>query len=278
MSHLRIVACGVFAVTSILTAAPCTNAPLSTYLNGGSFFSCTESAGNLALAFNHDLPPSYIGLNLLAANNSAANPNNINVTLGSPGLFFNSNTFTETGPVLASQAELVHFLISANVGSITSTTFSLSGVSVGNGGGLGLGTGLAIGQEIVCIGGTFTSLPTGLVTTVANGVIPGNPFGCNGVAMVGTAATSIGPLSALTGLGLPNLAGVTNQASIIFTPSNQGSIDVIKIQALVTALGGTASTTGFGDDFGTATPEPASVLLSFVGLAAIAIGRRRIAK
>jgi hypothetical protein len=128
---------------------------------------------------------------------------------------------------------------------------------------------LVIGQELVCVGGTFTSLPVGLITTVANGILPGGIHGCNGVALVGTAAVSSGPLSALTGLlGLPNLTGLTDQAQIQFLPADQTVVDVIKIQALVSVLGGTASTTGFGDNFATNA-------LSLCGAGLIAIARLR---
>jgi hypothetical protein len=271
--RLRLAAIGVLAAGA-LCAAPCTNAPLNTYLNGGVPFSCSQ--GSLDFSFNHDILPSYVGLNLLSSSNSAADPSNINVTLGSPGLFFNSNTFSETNLVAGSQAELVHFMVTSNAGPFSGTSFSLTGVQVGTGA-LGAGTGLAIGQELVCVGGTFTSLPIGLVTSVANGILPGGTFGCNGVALVGTAAVSAGPLNALTGLlGLPDLTGLTDQALIQFLPADQNVIDVIKIQALVSALGGTASTTGFGDNFSTnAVPEPSTLLLSLSGAALIAISRWR---
>ncbi len=143
-------------------------------------------------------------------------------------------------------------------------------------GSLGLGSALALGQEIVCIGGNFTSLPTGLVTSVANGVLPGNPFGCNGVAMVGTAAVTSGPLSALTAvLGLPDLTGLTDQAIIAFTPPTSNTIDVIKIQALVSVGGGVASTTGFGDTFDEAgVPEPGSVVLTLLGVGCMFVGKK----
>jgi hypothetical protein len=273
MRFSRLAAIGVLTAGA-LCAAPCTNAPLNTYLNGGAPFTCSQ--GSLDFSFNHDILPSYVGLNLLSSNNSSADPANINVTLGSPGLFFNSNTFSESNGLAGSQAELVHFLVTSNAGAFNGTSFSLAGAQTGTGP-LSLGTGLVIGQEIVCVGGTFTSLPVGLITTVANGVVPGGVNGCNGVTLVGTAAVSSGPLSALTGLlGLPNLAGLTDQAQIQFLPADQTVVDVIKIQALVSVLGGTASTTGFGDNFATnAVPEPSTLMLSLCGAGLIAIARLR---
>src|SRR5262245_39144870 len=208
-------------------AAPCTNAPLTTYLNGGSLFTCTETSGDLTFSFNHDVLPTFAGLSLLPSNNSSALASAITVGVGTPGLSFNGN-FSSSATLLSSQAELVHFLINSSANVFTGTTFFLSGVSVGTGA-LGGGTGLAIGQELVCVGGTFTSLPTGLVTTVANGVLPGGTFGCNGVTLVGTAAVSSGPLNAITGvLTLPDLTGATDTAQILFGSASP-TIDVIKL-------------------------------------------------
>jgi len=255
----------VLFLSSHAYGSSCPNAPLTTYLNGGNFYSCTENGGNLTISFNHDILPSYVGLNLLSSNNSAANPSSINVLALGPGLEFDSSAFSENSLVLSSQAELVHFLLNAGPNAITQTTFSLNNVFT-DVGSLGLGTGLAVGQELLCVGGTFTSLPTGLVTSVANGILGSGAFGCNGTALIGTAAASSGPLNAITSvLGLPNITGLGDTAIIQLSPVNQSVVDVIKIQALVSVLGGTASDTGFGNTYtlsaGTATPEPGSFVL-----------------
>ncbi len=70
-----------------LVGAPCATATLTTYLNGGNPFTCEQSSGNIVIAFNHDLLPSYVGLNLLAGNNSAADPNAITVVPERLGCF-----------------------------------------------------------------------------------------------------------------------------------------------------------------------------------------------
>lgn len=261
----------------LMQGAPCTTAPLTTYLNGGNPFSCTENAGALTVSFNHDLLPSYVGLALLPANNDASNPAAITVTPGSSSLTFTSDTFNETSIFISSQAELVHFLLNSSTTPITSTTFSLIDPEVTTGA-LGLGTGLAIGQELVCVGGTFTSLPIGLVTSVANGVLGTGAYGCNGTALIGTAAVSSGPLNAITStLALPNLTGVTDQAYIQFSPIDAMEVDVIKIQALVTILGGTASTAGFGNAFTQAqVPEPQSGALLGIGTLVFGVLRSRL--
>lgn len=256
-----------------LSAAPCITGPLDGYLNGGAVFNCTDTSGAISFFFNHDILPTYVGLNLLGSNNSSVAPTAITVAPGSGSLSF-QGIFSSSGAVLSSQAELIHFLATSS-SYISGTTFSLSGVSTSTGG-LGIGTGLAIGQELVCVGGTFTSLPVGLVTTVTNGILPNGQFGCNGTALIGTAASSSGPLNALTSvLGLPNLTGVTDSAVLTFS---QGSttVDVIKLQALLTVTGGTASTTGFGNSFTlTPTPEPSTMLYGLAGICALALGKSR---
>lgn len=255
------------AFTSALHASTCTTSTLPTYQNSGNPFSCSESS-NITIGFNQNLLPSYVGLNLLSLHNSSADPATITVTPGTASLNFTSPNFSETGLLLSSQAELVQFMVAAGSGmDLTSTTFSLANAQTSTGG-LGLGTGLAIGQELVCLGGAFTSLPTGLVTSVANGLLGTGNFGCNGAVLVGTAAVSSGPLNAITGtLDLPNLTNVTNTATIQFAPYSPLVIDVIKIQALITVANGTASTNGFGDSFTSAsTPEPGGMTLAFSGV------------
>lgn len=101
-------------------------------------------------------------------------------------------------------------------------------------GSLHVGTGLVIGQELLCAGGTFTYLPVGLVTSVANGLLVSGQFGCNGTALIGAVDDSIGSLTAITGLlGLPDSTGVTAHALIQFSSTDQTTVDVIKIQALL---------------------------------------------
>jgi hypothetical protein len=103
-------------------------------------------------------------------------------------------------------------------------------------------------------------------------VIGGGAFGCNGVTVVGTAADSVGLLGLLNGaLGLPDLTGLTDTATIQLSPIDPHIVDVIKIQALVGLVGGSASDTGFGNTYsisagGTATPEPQSAAFMFMGL------------
>ena len=272
----------LLVASSLMFGAPCATAPLIGYLNGGDPYSCTLNDGDLRVTFNHDLLPSYVGLDILPLNNGSANPSNINVTPGDTSLTFTSDTFVRSTLTLSSQAELVHFLLESTVSPITSTTFRLLDVEVARGG-FGVGTGLAIGQELVCVGGSFTSLPVGLVTSVTNGLLGTGSYGCNGVALIGTAALSAGPLDVITNtLALPNLTGVTDTAYIQLPELNNKVVDVIKIQALVATLGGRAATSGFGNDFtlgeGPApVPEPASAgLLGFGGgVLALAALRKR---
>src|SRR5262249_51229904 len=96
----------------------------------------------------------------------------------------------------------------------------------------------------------------------------GDQFGCNGTALIGTAAVSSGTLSAITSLlTLPNLTGVTDQASIQFSPTDQTIVDVIKLQSLISVgTGSSASDTGFGNSFAVAAvPEPGSAVLLLPG-------------
>jgi hypothetical protein len=273
----------MLVVTSLANAAPvCPSAALTTYINGGSFFACTENGGNLTVEFNHDLLPSYVGLSLLSTNNIAANPAAINVIPGNPGLEFDSAGFSESTSLLSSQAELVHFLLDAGQNDVTETTLHMNNVHTSVGGGLGLGTGLVVGQEILCVGGAFTSLPTGLVTSVTNGLLGTGAFGCNGTAVIGTVSDSSGPLNIVTSvLGLPNLTGLTDTAMIQLSPVNQSEIDVIKLQAIITALGGTASDTGFGNTYALSssgtTPEPGSQWFMLVA-GVLLLGNRLFAK
>jgi hypothetical protein len=259
----------ILFVTSLAQAAPCTTAPLTTYLNSGNYFACTENSGALNVEFNHPellgLPlPSYVGLSLLGSNNLAADPAAISVIPGSPGLAFHSAGFTNTSTLLiSSQAELVHFLLDAGTDSITSSTLTLDGVSL-SAGLLNAGAALAIGQEILCVGGTFTSLPTGIVT----GVLGAGAFGCNGAVVSGTAFDNVGLLSLITGtLGLPDLTGLTDTAILQLGPLNNHQVDVIKLQALVAVgINAKASDTGFGNTYTitsgtTGTPEPGSWML-----------------
>ena len=76
----------ISASAGITQASSCPSATLSTYLDGGSLFSCTENSGNVTISFNHDILPSYVGLNLLGSNNSSADPANINTIPGTPGI------------------------------------------------------------------------------------------------------------------------------------------------------------------------------------------------
>jgi hypothetical protein len=269
----------LFSVASLAYGSSCSNAPLTTYLNGGNLYSCTESGGNLTVTFNDNVVPAYVGLNLLSNNNSAADPSTINVVAGNPGLEFDSAGFSEQSALLSSQAEVVHFFLDGGTNPITATTLSLLNVATSTGG-LGLGTGLAIGQELLCVGGQFTSLPTGLVTSVANGVLGTGQFGCNGTVLVGTAASSSGPLSVITSvLGLPNLSGLSDQATIQLTPTDPTDLDVIKLQALISVTGGSASDTGFGNTYalGSSVPEPSSARLIFGAMIVAGIvGMRRL--
>lgn len=264
--------CGCLSILSLPAVAlpiGCTTAPLTTYLNGGDPFACTE-APNITIGFHQNPLPAYLGLALLSSNNDSALAAAITTVPGSPSLDFQSNTFSENSALLSSQAELVQFDVSAST-PITSTTFQLDNPQV-SAGGLNLGTGVAVGQELVCVGGNFTSLPVGLVTSVTNGSLGTGQFGCNGTVLVGTAATEIGLLSAVTDfVGLPDLTGLTDQATIQLTPYNPEFLDVIKIQALITTTGGSASTSGFGDSFTvTAAPEP-NTLFFLIGISIVSI-------
>lgn len=253
-------------VASLAHAAACLNAPLTTYTNNGPY-TCTEGGGSLTVDFNNTILPSYVGLNLLSSNNNSANPADITAVPGNLGFQFDSSDFSENSILLSSQAELVHFFLDGGSNPITETTLSLNDAETSAG--IGLGTGLIVGQELVCVGGTFTSLPTGLVTSVANGVLGTGEFGCNGTVVVGTAADSSGPLSAITSaLGLPDLTGLTDEADIQLSPYNATKLDIIKLHALVSITGGSASDTSFGNTYtqaGSATPEPGSGVLLFGG-------------
>jgi hypothetical protein len=193
---------------------------------------------------------------------------------------FQSGAFQETTGLLtplSAQAELVQFNVSA-LTKLTSTTFSLDNAQVASGG--ISGAGVAIGQELVCVGGNFTSLPTGLVTSVVNGVLGTGQFGCSGTVLVGTAGTEVGLLSAVTSLvNLPNITGLTDSATIQLAPYNATTIDVIKIQTLLAVAGGSAQTTGFGDTFATATsaPEPGAMWTGIAGLLLISLSKVRLA-
>ncbi len=257
-----------FAVTilcagSIAQGSPCVTQALSVYVGGGAN-TCTEASGSLTVGFNQNVLPSYVGLNVLGGNNGA-NPADISVVPGNPGLDFQSSDFSDNNPLLSAQAELVHFMLSAPTG-VTETTLTLDDPITSDGGGLGLGTGLIIAQELLCVGGAFTSLPVGLVTSVANGVIGGGEFGCNGTTVIGTASASSGVLTGLSGL-LGNLNPLTlNDTAVIqLTPVANEQIDVIKLQAIFAGLGGSASDQGFGNTYtlgsSTATPEPGSSML-----------------
>jgi len=252
-------------MSQLAFGAACATASLSTYLNGGAAFSCAE--GNLTVSFNHDLLPSFVGLTLLSQRNSAASASSITVVPGGPGLDFNSASFVESASLISSQSELVHFLLQDGSDDITATTLSLHNAATSTGT-LGLGTGVAIGQELVCVGGTFTSLPTGLITSVANGLLSTGAYGCNGTAIIGTAAASSGSLSAISSvLSLPNLTGLTDTAFIQLSGANRHELDVIKLQALIAVGGGSASDSGFGNVYAlastttTTAPEPGSFLL-----------------
>jgi MYXO-CTERM domain-containing protein len=268
-------------VLSLFTASfaygsSCTSSSLTTYVNGGAPYNCTEGGGSLTVLFNNNLLPSYVGLNVLSANNSAASEGSINVAPGNLGLEFDSSDFTEQSGLVSSQAELVQFALSS-AQPITDTTLDLADPSTGVG--LGLGTGLIVGQELICVGGNFTSLPTGLVTSVLSGVLGTNQFGCNGTTLIGTAVDSSGPLSTVTGLlGLPSLTGLGDTADIQLSPYNADYLDIIKLQALVTITGGTASDTGFGNTYSlgsTATPEPGSATLLLGAGVLFAVGALR---
>src|SRR3954466_7318616 len=104
--------------------APCVNAPLSSYVNSGNFFSCTEGNGALTIQFNQSILPSYAGLSLLSGNNSSVLPANINVVVGNLGLAFDSNDFVENTGLLSSQAELVSFFLDGGSNPISETLLS----------------------------------------------------------------------------------------------------------------------------------------------------------
>lgn len=60
-------------------------------------------------------------------------------------------------------------LVSSNAVMFSNAQFFLNGFSVGTGTD-GLGTAVAIGQQLVCLGGAVTSLPVGLGTIGGVGV------------------------------------------------------------------------------------------------------------
>jgi hypothetical protein len=263
----------------VANADPCTTAPLTSYLNNVPDV-CTLDGGTVTVTFNHDLLlPAYTGLGVLG---SAPSTGEVTVTPGSSSLTFTSDEFHVSG--ISTQATLVHFLLDSSTTPFTSTTFSLIDADVSG----GLGAAAVIGQELVCVGGTFTSLPVGLVTSVTNGVLGTGTYGCNGTALIGTAAVQAGLLSTISsvlGLALPNLVGVTDSAYIQLTPTNAKQIDVIKIQVLLAAgLFASASTEGFGNTYTRAAsnvepvPEPQSVVLFGAGSLVLGLFRTRLQK
>src|SRR5262249_25672870 len=90
-----------------------------------------------------------------------------------PSLDF-TGTFS-SGAIAGSQTDIVHFAITA-LAPILSVTFSLDSPIATNG---ILGTAAVAGTELICIGGTFTSLPVGVVSNL---VAPGS-FGCGGTVL-----------------------------------------------------------------------------------------------
>ena len=262
MKALTIVFTALSMTTIAMGSSVCPTSPLSTYLGNGTNFACTDTSGQITSTWNNSIVPSYAGLSVLGGTgtNSSVAPANINVVPENLGFDF-QGAFSENG-LLGAQAELVHFTLDSGTKDITSVTLNLDNAQVSDGGGLGLGLGLIVGQEILCIGGHFTSLPVGVVTSLV-----GNQFGCNGAAVMGTAAVSAGVLADVTGiLGLPNLNGLTDSVTLQLSPVNPTEIDVIKLQAVVSALGGSASDVGFGNTYtltsgSSATPEPGSTML-----------------
>lgn len=247
-----------YVPASALRGSPCITQPLPNYLNSGNPFTCTELNGGVDVEFNQNsLVLSYAGLGVLAS----ASASDITVVPGDISLDFDSSTFTVSGPT-AAQGEVVQFSLTSTY-PIDSTTFSLHNPSVSaltsN------SAAVAVGQELVCVGGAFGSLPTGLVTTVTNGTLGTGEFGCNGTVLIGTAADQAGSLSLLSStLSLPDLTGLTDTATIALGSNETTALGVIKIQALAQSSG-SASTSGFGDTFTVMTPEPESMALSGAG-------------
>jgi hypothetical protein len=261
MKALTTVITTLFVSTIAQAASICPTATLNTYT--GSNFACTESSGQITATWNDGLIPSYIGLNVLSANNSAAAPSSITVNPENLGFDFTSSAFSETTSLLSpisAQAEVVHFLLDSGTQDIDSVKLSLDNAQVSAGVDPLLGVGAIVGQEVLCLGGEFTSLPVGLVTSIV-----GNSFGCTGVAVMGSAGARAGLLSNITGLILPVFAA--DNVTIDLSSFNVHEVDVIKLQALVGVAGGSASDTGFGNTYtlsgssSSATPEPGSSMM-----------------
>jgi hypothetical protein len=253
---------------SLAHGAACPIAPLATYLNGGRYFRCTNNVASQTIEFNHDILPSYATLNLFLTDNRSADPANITVIPEKLGLRFDNSDYPENSRFLSSQAELVHFLIDGGSNPIVDTILSADSgtASVGT---LGLGTVLVIVQELVCVGGTFTSLPAGLVTGVVNGLLETGAFGCKGTVVIGTATDFSGPLNGIASVvDLPDVSGVTNKVVLHLALFKATKVDVIKLQALLLSCTRShANNVGFGSTYMVDTssvPEPASAML-FLG-------------
>jgi hypothetical protein len=252
---------------SLAHGAACPIAPLATYLNGGSYFSCTNNVASQTIEFNHDILPSYATLNLFLTNSRSADPANINVIPEKFGLRFDNSDYPENSRFPSSHAELVHFLIDGGSNPIVDTILSADSSTAAEGD-LGLGTVLVIVQELVCVGGTFTSLPTGLVTGEVNGLLETGAFGCKGTVVIGTATDSSGPLNGIASVAaLPNVSGVANKVVIHLALFKATKVDVIKLQALLLSCTGSHANVGFGSTYildTSSAPEPGSAML-FLG-------------
>jgi len=234
----------------------CPTASLSTYVNG------TNSPcmiGSNTFTFGPTL--SYEGLSLGAA--TPPTPNQITVLpgggSGDPSLSF-TGSFA-VGPVVGSETNVFHFTVQSGGGPITSTQLSILDPSVQAG---ELGVGALAGTELVCLGGTFTSLPTGVLGNLANL----GKYGCSGVS-VQSAIVGQGDALSLAGLG----ATVGTQATLTFT-TKPTFLDVLKIQTLNAGVTATVADGGLKDSFGisnsSVTPEPASFGLCGAAMALLA--------
>ncbi len=212
---------------------------------------------------------SYAGLSLGVA--TPPTPSQITVVPGggdgNPSLSFTGNF--AVGPLVGSETNVFHFTVQSGGGPITSTDLSILDPVVTPG---ALGVGAVAATELVCLGGTFTSLPTGVLGDLTG---LGN-YGCGGVTLqAGVVGEGDAALLAILG------ATVGTEATLTFT-TDPTIIDVLKIQTLDATLTATVSDGGLSDSFaigGSPVPEPASIGLCGAAMMLLAgLGRRRLAR
>lgn len=245
-------------------ASNCPTASLTTYINGTN---SPCSIGADTVTFGPTL--SYAGLSIGEA--TPPTPGQITVVPGvalEPSISFTGNF--AVGPLVGSETNVFHFTVQSNNGSpLTATQLSIIDPSVTPG---ALGVGALAATELVCLGGTFTSLPTGVLGSLLNL----GDYGCSGVT-VQAGVVGEGNAALLAALG----ATLGTQATLTLN-TDPTEIDVLKIQTLDATLTAKVSDGGLGDSFTNGpspVPEPASFgLCGGAMLLLAAIARKKLAR